>query len=94
MPFWERRVHRVKDMKLLIWITQLGISVAAPLGGFVLLAVWLRDRFAWGNWVVIVGAVLGAVFAAEGLLSSIRAMKRMEGKKESRDPGVSFNEHE
>ncbi len=84
----------MKDMKLLIWITQLGISVAAPLGGFVLLAVWLRDRFSWGNWVVIVGAVLGAVCAAEGLLSSIRSMKRMQGEKEQKDPGVSFNEHE
>ncbi len=84
----------VKDMKLLIWITQLGISVAAPLGGFILLAVWLRDRFSWGNWVVIVGAVLGVVCAAEGLLSSIRAMRRMQGTKEKEDPGVSFNEHE
>ena len=84
----------MKDMKLLIWITQLGISVAAPLGGFMILAVWLRDRFSWGNWVVIVGAVLGLICAAEGLLSSIRAMRRMQGAKEKEDPGVSFNEHE
>lgn len=90
----ESRCVKVKDMKLLIWITQLGISVAAPLGGFIILAVWLRDRFSWGNWVVIVGAVLGILCAAEGLLSSIRAMRRMQGTKETEDPGVSFNEHE
>ncbi len=82
-------------MKLLIWITQLGISVAAPLGGFILLAVWLRDRFGWGNWVILVGAALGAVCALEGLLSSIRAMKRMTGQdKKEKDPPVSFNDHE
>ena len=85
----------MKDMKLLIWVTQLGLSVAAPLGGFILLAVWLRSRFQWGNWVIVVGAVLGAVCAAEGLLSSIRAMKRMTDQgKEPQDPPVSFNDHE
>ena len=85
----------VKDMKLLVWITQLGLSVAAPLGGFILLAVWLRNRFGWGDWVVIAGAVLGVICAAEGLLSSIRAMKRMTGQdKKEKDPPVSFNDHE
>lgn len=85
----------VKDMKLLVWITQLGLSVAAPLGGFILLAVWLRNRFGWGDWVVIAGAVLGVICAAEGLLSSIRAMKRMSDQgKEPQDPPVSFNDHE
>ena len=30
----------MKDLPLLVWLTQLGLSVAAPLAGFVLLAVW------------------------------------------------------
>lgn len=85
----------MKDMKLLIWVTQLGLSVAAPLGGFILLAVWLRERFQWGNWVIIVGACLGAVCAAEGLLSSIRAMRRMSDREKKEEvPPVSFNDHE
>lgn len=85
----------MKDMKLLIWVTQLGLSVAVPLSGFILLAVWLRNHFQWGNWVIIVGAVLGVVCALEGLLSSIRAMKRMTDQgKEPQDPPVSFNDHE
>ena len=29
----------MKDLPLLVWLTQLGLSVAAPLAGFVLLAV-------------------------------------------------------
>lgn len=84
----------MKNMNLLIWITQLGISVAVPLGGFILLAVWLRNRFDWGNWVVIAGLVLGVVCAAEGLWSSLRAMKRMAQKDEEEEPPVSFNDHE
>ena len=32
----------MKDLNLIVWLTQLGMSVAVPLAGFVLLAVWLR----------------------------------------------------
>lgn len=84
----------MKDMKLLIWITQLGLSVAVPLGGFILLAVWLKNRFAWGNWVIIVGVVIGILCAAEGLLSSLKTMKRMAKKDKEEVPPVSFNDHE
>ena len=42
----------MKDLSLLIWLTQLGFSVAFPLAGFILLGVWLHDRFGWGQWVI------------------------------------------
>lgn len=84
----------MKDMKLLIWLTQLGLSVAAPLGGFILLAVWLQNRFSWGNWVIIVGAVLGILCAVEGLLTSLKTMKQMAQKDKEEAPPVSFNDHE
>ena len=45
----------MKDMKLLIWLTQLGLSVAGPLVGFILLALWLRQRFDLGIWVLVIG---------------------------------------
>ena len=35
----------MKDLNLLVFLTQLGFTVAFPLAGFVLLAIWLRDRF-------------------------------------------------
>ena len=84
----------MKDMKLLIWMTQLGLSVAVPLGGFLMVAVWLKNRFAWGSWVVIVGLVLGVICAAEGLMSSLKAMKHMAKKEKEETPPVSFNDHE
>ena len=85
----------MKDISLLVWLTQLGLSVAVPLAGFILLAVWLRDTFGWGNWVLFVGIGVGIVTALNGLLSSIKAMEQLSRrKKEDTPPPVSFNDHE
>ena len=32
----------MKNISLLLWLTQLGLSVAVPLGGFILLGLWLH----------------------------------------------------
>ena len=85
----------MKHINLLVWLTQLGISVAAPLGGFIWLGVFLRQRFDLGIWVVLVGVFLGIVCAIDGLRVSLRAMERMaKDKKENEAPPVSFNDHE
>ena len=85
----------MKHINLLIWITQLGISVAAPLGGFIWLGVFLRQRFGWGVWVVLAGIFLGIVCAVDGLRVSLKAMERMaKDKKDPEPPPVSFNDHE
>lgn len=84
----------MKNLGLLVWLTQLGLSVAMPLGGFVLLAVWLRQRFDWGPWVVILGLVLGIVGAIDGLRSSLKDMERMAKDDKKEKPPLSFNDHE
>lgn len=84
----------MKDWNLLVWLTQLGISVAAPLGGFVLLSIWLRQRFDLGIWVVLAGAFVGVICAIDGLRSSLKAMERMSRDKKEEPPPVSFNDHE
>ena len=84
----------MKNLSLLVWLTQLGCSVAFPLAGFVLLAVWLRGRFDLGVWVICAGVVLGIICAVDGLRTSLKAMERMAGKEEDSDPPpVSFNDH-
>lgn len=84
----------MKDATLLIWLTQMGLSIAVPLGGFIFLALWLRNHWGWGNWVIIAGIVLGLYGAFEGLRSSIRAMKLLTGKKkDDPPPPVAFNDH-
>lgn len=84
----------MKDFNLLIWLTQLGLSVAVPLAGFLLLAVWLHQSCGWGVWVILVGLVLGLVSAVNGFRSSLRAMELMSKKRDRQEPPpVSFNEH-
>ena len=84
----------MKNVNLLIWLTQLGISVAVPLGGFIWLGVWLRQRFDLGVWVVLAGVFVGIVCAVDGLRVSLKAMERMGKPKQEDPPPVSFNDHE
>lgn len=83
---------------MLVWLTQLGVSVAAPLAGFSLLGLWLRSRFELGLWVMLVCIAMGMTGAVSGLKSSLRMMERMDqgnsSRKKQAPPPVSFNEHE
>ena len=79
---------------MLVWLTQLGLSVAFPLAGFILLAVWLRSSFGWGSWVIWVGLILGLSGAVNGFRHSLKAMElQSRGKKKNDPPPVVFNEH-
>ena len=85
----------MKDVTLIVFLTQLGLSVALPLAGFVLLAVWLRSSFQLGLWVIFVGIALGLVCAIDGLRSTLKAMARVsKDKKDDAPAPVSFNDHE
>ncbi|MBQ2893745.1 MAG: AtpZ/AtpI family protein [Oscillospiraceae bacterium] len=85
----------MKDLSLLVWLTQLGLTTALPLGGFVLLALWLRDRFGWGNWVLWVGIAVGLISAIDGFITSLKALSRItKSKKDTDPPAVSFNDHD
>ena len=96
------------DVNGLVWITQLGLSVAAPLGGFTLLGVWLSQRFQTGKWVIAVFCIIGFFSAISGLRSTLKLLSDQEARKErreqakkrgrdvsaSQEPVVAFNQHE
>ena len=85
----------MKDLSLLVWLTQLGLSVAFPLAGFILLALWLQERFGWGTWTLWAGIILGIICAIDGFRNSLKAMTRLsKSKKEQEIPPVSFNDHD
>ena len=84
----------MKDLNLLIWLSQLGLGVAVPPAAFILLAVWLRDRFGWGNWVIWVAIVLGIYCAVTSFVSSLRMLTALSGKKKRETNAVSFNDHD
>ncbi len=84
----------MKNINLLIFITQLGLSVALPPAVFILLALWLRDRFALGNWVVVAGILIGAICAIDGLRTSLRAIARLSKDPNEEEPPLAFNDHD
>ena len=84
----------MKNLSMLVWFTQLGLSVALPPVGFIFLASWLRNSCNWGTWVLWVGIVLGIVGAIDGLRTSLKAMEKMSKEEHPEEPPVSFNEHD
>ena len=85
----------MKNLNMLVWLTQLGLSVAGPLAGFILLAVWLRQQFDLSIWVLILGLIFGISGAIDGFRVSMKAMDQMSKSKscETDPPPVSFNDH-
>ena len=83
----------MKDLTLLTWLTQLGLSVVVPPTMFILLAVWLRDAFQWGNWVIWIGIALGLYCSIYGFIHSLKALKGLTDKKKEQHP-AAFNEHD
>ena len=83
----------MKDLSLLGWLTQLGLSVALPPAAFIFLAVWLNRSFGWGQWVIWVGIAVGFICAIQGFRDSLKLLERLSADKNKDDPSVSFNEH-
>ena len=88
-------VRYMKEINMIVWITQLGLSIAMPLAGFGFLGYWLMNRFDMGIWVLICSFVLGLVCAFEGLHNSLKIMAKQDRKHDTKDdPGVYFNDHD
>ncbi len=83
----------MKNMKIIVWLTQLGLSVALPPLCFIYLAVRLQERFSWGSWVIWGAIALGLICAIDGLRSSLKAMLHMSKTEQEKETPVSFNEH-
>lgn len=82
----------MKNVGLLTWITQLGLSVAVTPTLIVLLAVYLRTK--WGSWVIWIGVVLAIWLAVSGFVSSLRMLHRLSDSKKKDTPPLAFNEHD
>lgn len=62
-------------------VTQLGLSLVAPLLLCVLLTVWLKDRFSLGSWVVLVGIGIGLASMALTFYRFIRGYLHQSRKQ-------------
>lgn len=83
----------MKQLKHLVMLGQLGLSVAVPPVLCILASQWLMQRFALGKWIMLLGVLLGLGGAASGLCSTLRQLKAAADREDPPSP-TSFNEHE
>lgn len=78
----------------LVWLTQFGLSVVLPPVLLLLGAVWLKNQFALGGWIVLVGLLLGLLGSVGSLHNNLKSIDRA-GKEDTprTPPPISFNNH-
>ncbi len=84
----------IKLLQLLMWVGQFGFSVVFPTLAFLTLAVWLRQRYGLGSWVLAVLGILGLLTSFSTAKSCLRSMqKAAEEAGSKKTPPTSFNDH-
>lgn len=84
----------MKILSLLMWVGQFGFSILFPTLFFLILAVWLRDKFSLGFWIVAVLGLVGILTSISTTRSCWRSMqKAAEEASDRKEPPISFNKH-
>ena len=63
-------------------ITQFGISTITPMLLCIFVAVWLQSRFGLGDWVVLVGVLMGVGSGFMSMMKMIRQMSELSRKED------------
>ena len=69
-------------LQALSYLTQLGVSIALPPVLCILFGIRLQNKFAIGDWVIIVSLLVGLVSGACSFASFIRLVRYKASKKE------------
>ena len=84
----------MKLLNLLLWVTQFGVSVIFPTCFFLILAVWLQNRFQLGVWIVISLGILGVLTSISTTKACMRSLqKAAEEVSDRKEPPIAFNDH-
>ena len=84
----------MKFLSLLMWVGQFGISIIFPTCFFLILAIWLQNRFDLGVWIVIALGILGVLTSVSTTRSCLRSLRKAaEEASEHKDPPIAFNDH-
>ncbi len=66
-------------------ITQLGISIVISFLIWIFLAIWLKNTFKLGNYVVVTGIILGIGSAGTSFYSFYKKASSITSEKEKKD---------
>lgn len=84
----------MKLLNLLLWVTQFGLSALFPICFFLLLAVWLQNKFGLGMWILIVFGILGVLVTISTVKANWKAMQKAADEAADRkEPPIAFNDH-
>ena len=75
----------MKYLSLLIWVGQFGFSCIFPTCLFLMLGIYLQDRFDFGVWIVIVLGIIGFLTSLSTARSCLRSICK-EIDRISKDP--------
>lgn len=84
----------MKLLNLLMWVGQFGFSIIFPTLFFLILAVWLQNRFELGIWIVALLGILGVLTTIRTTRSCLRSLRKAaEEVSERKEPPIAFNDH-
>ena len=84
----------MKFLSLIMWVGQFGFSVLFPTCFFLMVAVWLQQKFSLGIWIVAVLGVIGLLTSFSTAKSCLQSLlKEMERGSDKKDPPPAFNDH-
>ena len=67
---------KMKYLSLLTWVGQFGFSCLFPTCVFLMLGVYLQNRFALGVWVVILLGIIGFMTSISTARSCLQSMRK------------------
>ena len=76
----RRRIYDV--MVAASTITQLGLSVAVPIVLCILLAGWLKNKFQLGNYVTVIGIIIGVGSGCCSFINFARLMNKTTNRRD------------
>lgn len=63
-------------LKALAMLTQFGLQILVPVASCIILAGWAQRAYQLGNWVILLGIVLGVGAGVSNLMSIIKKMTK------------------
>lgn len=84
----------MKILYLLTWVGQFGLSCIFPTLLFLILGVWLQQKYNFGVWIVILLGILGIITSVQTTRSCMKSLRKAaEDASDKKQPPVGFNKH-